>query len=336
MTAHHHKITSLNKIAGSFAFRCEMVLVALACVCGTARRIDAADPSDVRGEHNVVLRVTREHFDDLTRDEFRKTVPVERPLLSAWVSGTSVIEGRVKVEMEADDDEAVFTVILNGEAHTESISSVRSVRVHGGGDTTFRVEKRIIFNGIAYRGEPTKVTLENVPFTSHIESTRRGFLGRLAVRIAERRLPRMQPVALRILEEDARTMLRDEFDQLAGDLISRLNKTTPIEETIMKVFPHTEEWIYDLSTTDEYIQVSAGPRGFRFPDLPERARRDPVELWIRVKKGGVDAEVGLAWHTAQKVLRKFALRLATLPKPLRDEAAIRQVEDWVVIAVGRG
>ncbi|HHK42135.1 MAG TPA: hypothetical protein ENJ50_06935, partial [Planctomycetaceae bacterium] len=46
-------------------------------------------------EHGVVLRVTREHFDQMTRDEFRETVPIERRVLSAWVSGTPVIEGRV-------------------------------------------------------------------------------------------------------------------------------------------------------------------------------------------------------------------------------------------------
>ena len=315
----------------SLAFAATTLLVATSGVGRGPRSASAAtDASEPAPEHAVVLRVTREHFDQMTRDEFRETVPIERQVLSAWVSGTSVIKGRVWIEMTADEDEAVFTVVLEGKATTTSVSSVRSIRVHGGGEAAFHAEKRVHFDGVAYRGEPARVSLAGVPRVTCIESTRRGLLGRLAVRIARRQVAKMQPAAAQILEEDARQELRSEFDRLGEELIAKLNETTPLEETIQLMFPETKDWIYDLSTTEEHIQVSVGPRGYRFPQLPPRDQHAPVELWVRVAGGSVDPEASRVWNAAQHLVRSFLAGMAGDAASGKD-TTIDRVGDWVVI-----
>ena len=90
----------------------------------------------------------------------------------------------------------------------------------------------------------------------------------------------------------------------------------------MWLFPETEAWVYDLSTTDECIQASVGPKDFRFPKLPKRAdghRPDPVELWIRTGDTKARAEVLKVWNTAQRLLR------ATVP----DDAHRGRIEQLV-------
>ena len=83
------------------------------------------------------------------------------------------------------------------------------------------------------------MSLTTAPYIGRIASTRRGLIGRIAVRIARQRVARMRPVATAIVERDTREMIRAEFDQLADELITELNQTTPVEETIMVLYPET-------------------------------------------------------------------------------------------------
>jgi hypothetical protein len=104
------------------------------------------------------------------------------------------------------------------------------------------------------------------------------------------------------------------------------------------MFPETKTWVYDLSTTDEYIQASAGPEGFRFPELPNRGedrQRDPVELWIRTGNAKVNSEVLGMWNIAQGLLRTFVPQGVDVPESLRGQAVAEQVQNWVVIAIGQ-
>ena len=337
---HPHTISRFRLTAGKR--RVALMALCVGLLAGPALAEESPNSTLVpvagNGEHDLVLRVTKQHFDDLTRDEFHETVPVERQFLLARVSGTAHVEGRVKVEMETDEDEAVFLVTLDGEVRTTTVSSARSLRIHSSGTTTYHAQKRVLFDGVAYRGQPTTVSLTHDSHVGQIASTRRGILGRLVVRIAQRIVPKMAPEVSRTVEREARTLIRNEFDQIAGELIVELNKTTPIEETIMRLFPETETWVYDLSTTDQYIQAGVGPKGLRFPELPKRAegrRHDPVELWIRTEDAKARADVLKMWSVAQEVLATIAPENADLPEPIRGQATAEQVGDWVVITIGK-
>lgn len=254
--------------------------------------------------------------------------------MSAWLTGESEVEGQVTVELEADDDSASFLVTLVGSAESTTVSSARSIRIYGGASSTFRATKRVLFDGVEYHGEPTSVELQTRSRVRSIRSTRRGLVGRLAVSVAQRQLPRLRPQAQRIADRDNRRMLRREFDQLADELIVELNKTTPVEETIMRLFPETQTWVYNLSTTDDYIQASAGPKGMQFPELPRRSGADPVELWLRTGDGAVKPEVLAFWNVAQDLLREAIPEDTELPQPLRGDATADQVGEWTVISIG--
>ncbi|PHS11135.1 MAG: hypothetical protein COA78_10360 [Blastopirellula sp.] len=287
-------------------------------------------------EHNLVMRVTREHFDNLMHDEFEETIPVDRAVLSTWVTGSSQVKGQVDVELESDVDEAIFIVTLDGQAHSTTVSSERSVRVHSTGITTFHAEKRIHFDGLAYHGKPTVVTLEQETEIGDIVSTRDGFIGRLSVKIARRRIPQIQPEVSRIIKQDTKQAIQEEFDTMANELIEKLNKTTPLEETILLLYPKSKDWVYSLSTTGDHIQASVGPKGLRFPELPIRAdgHRDPVEIWVRTGQVKVKTRVINVWNNAQDVLKLAYLAGVKLPEIVRGDIKLEEVEDWVVIPLG--
>jgi hypothetical protein len=287
-------------------------------------------------EHSLVMRVTREHFDNLMHDEFEETIPVDRAVLSTWVTGSSEVTGQVDVELESDVDEAIFIVTLDGQAHSTTVSSERSVRIHGTGITTFNAEKRIHFDGLAYHGKPTVVTLEHETEIGNVVSTRDGFIGRISVNIARRRIPEMQPEVSRIIKQDTEQAIQEEFDTMANELIAKLNKTTPLEETILLLYPKSKDWVYSLSTTDDHIQASIGPKGMRFPELPKRADgdRDPVEIWVRTGQVKVKTNVLNVWNNAQGLLKLAYLAGAKLPEIVRGDIKLEEVEDWVVFPLG--
>ena len=63
------------------------------------------------------------------------------------------------------------------------------------------------------------------------------------------------------------------MDELAEKIISRLNRTTGLHESLNRLFPETKGWEFQLSTDPAFIQAAYGPPGIEVPILPENPGR---------------------------------------------------------------
>src|SRR6516165_164664 len=77
--------------------------------------------------------------------------------------------------------------------------------------------------------------------------------------------------------------LKNFVDGLAAEIVAKLDRATPVEKSLNRLFPETREWVFQMSANAEFIQAAYGPRGAPGPVLPEnpaRLKDVRLELWL--------------------------------------------------------
>ena len=118
----------------------------------------------------------------------------------------------------------------------------------------------------------------------------------------------------------------------------QLNETTPVEETVNRLFPETREWEFQMSSDDQFLQAAYGAPGAVIPGIPEfpsNMKEVRLEAWLRstTEEAKLLAEMSkrpLAKQLVQRYLETTLPELAALA----DERSVDAVDSWVVIRVG--
>ncbi|MBN2022238.1 MAG: hypothetical protein JW809_05545 [Pirellulales bacterium] len=297
----------------------------------------AAD-ARTRRETAIVLRISLELFDDLTKDEFDEDLTVQTRILGADVRGTARAVGRVTVEPETSPQEAAFVIKVAGEARSQTVASQGPVRAFSRGTTKFEARKRIRFDGRAFHAEKTEARVEHRASIERVATSFNGLVGRVVQRLACHHIGQVRRRAERIVAADTEADIVAQFDDIGEDLVAELNETSKLEQTVAQLFPEAKSWEYRLTATDRYLQAAVGPEGCAPPTLPVAAddvTDAPVEVWIRTTSASAALVDTLrAWNQSHHQLRTY------LPIPESDEARLVDnaqaiaVGPWVVVAVG--
>lgn len=165
-------------------------------------------------------------------------------------------------------------------------------------------------------------------------SRRSGLIGGVVRRIGRRMIDRSKREIDAAVEQITKEMIEGEIDHLAKELLSELNQTTKFEESVTQYFPETASWVYHLATAERFLLAGAGPRGARFPDLPEAEPKALVELWFRTTPlEAMMLQMLVPWKVAYELLREF------LPdheaKQIAEAVTLESKDGWSVIRVGR-
>jgi len=127
-------------------------------------------------------------------------------------------------------------------------------------------------------------------------------------------------------------------EDLADEIVGRLNRTTPVEESLNRLFPETKDWGFQLSTDANFIQAAYGPPGSEaiiLPENPNRLKNARLELWLHSSTKGAEAMAKLSKSPLAKQLIQRYLE-ATLPElaALAEERSVAAVGSWIVISIG--
>ena len=172
----------------------------------------------------------------------------------------------------------------------------------------------------------------------HIEGRRGRPLGRAIGRV-------MQPVGQLIVPRAANEAmpvgnqyLKTFVNEFADEIITTLNRTTPVEVSLHRLFPETKDWEFYLSTDPGFIQAAYGPPNAELPILPENPGRLEdmrLEMWVRSTTQGAQTLDTLSKQPLARQLIQAYLE-ATLPElaELTEERSVTAVGPWVVICIG--
>jgi hypothetical protein len=132
--------------------------------------------------------------------------------------------------------------------------------------------------------------------------------------------------------------LKNFVDELAEQIITKLDRTTPVEKSMNRLFPETRDWVFQMSTDSQFIQAAFGPRSSKVPVLPEnpgRLKDVRLELWLH---STVTEAQDLVKLSKQPLFKKLAHKYLETILPelaaLADNRSLDSVGPWLVISVG--
>ena len=300
----------------------------------------AQAPPPQQGAIKAVVRIKKELIDDVVaRKEIIAAVPYDAIVLGFRCQG--VIDGRanLSVDITTAKDEATFVVNGRGTATTYARGVCGPIVAMGPGWGPFVTRTVLHFDGRKFIAEETVPWAEVHGELDHVEGrhgTRIGrAAGRLIVPIGRLLVPRAEEQAAPIGEYYLRTYV----DNLTQEIIGKLNRSAPVEESLHRVFPETTNWVFQMSANVQYLQAAYGPRSAPVPELPENPGRHKdirLELWLKSTTTEAQALAKLSKAPlAKELVSKYLEALVPELAALTDNRFVDSVGPWLVISIGR-
>jgi hypothetical protein len=317
-----------------------LVLVAACASLLAAVPVRGQTPPAPPEEIQVVARISKQFIEDVAgREEIVASVPYCNEMVRGF-RFQGVIDGRGKlsVDMKTTQDEAIFVVTSHGTAATCAQGVCGPVVAMGPAWGSFTSQTLVRYDGRKFHLVETTPWAEVQGELERVEG-RRGRLvgravGRLALPVGRHLVPRVEAEATPVAEK----ILKNYVDELAGEIITRLDRTNPVEKSLNRVFPETRDWVFHMSTDPVFIQAAFGPRNAKVPVLPENPAQFKdvrLELWFHTTATEAQDLVKLSKNPLAKALVQEYLEtvfpeLAALSK----NRSLDAVGPWLVISVG--
>ena len=159
-------------------------------------------------------------------------------------------------------------------------------------------------------------------------------VGRLVRPVGQHLVPRAEAEATPIGEY----YLTGFVNEVANQIVTKLDRTTPVEKSLNRIFPESKDWVFQMSTDPRFIQAAYGPRGSKVPYLPEnpgRLKDVRLELWLH----STDTEAGDLVKLSKEPLAKGLMHKyleTVLPElaALAENRSLDSVGPWLVISIG--
>lgn len=289
-------------------------------------------------EIGIVLRISDQLFEELTRDTVTSAFPVRRNVDGRMVYGDAVGEGTTSVRLEVSDSDADAEIIVavKGTTNARLYSRVGPVTVHFSTRGQFDSELRLHFDGIRYHADPATSTSRNCSTVDRVCARRRGPVGKLVERVGGRMADNAIAEVNEVIEDVSVEILNETFDEAAVELVAELNQTTEFEKQIAKYFPETANWMYHLDTHEHYIVAGIAPPEAEFPAIFDQQDEHPhalLEMWLKTTPGEAAMLQMMAdWGIAYDLLKGFVPEEDR--EELADEVKLIRRGEWSVIQIG--
>lgn len=294
------------------------------------------DKETKRDSMAVVVRVSKEMFEDLTRHSIDMTVPVNRRVEQYTITGEANGKGVTDIELIESDEHAQCVISVTGTVVGRLRSDVGPAIARMTTRAKFRTEKTVRFDGDDFLGLPTDTTARNCSNIDSVCAKKRGPIGRIVevigTKIAKKSLPEVNLAAQNATTE----ILSDTMEKAVAELIAELNVDMQIGPLVDKYFPETAEWKPRLATRSNYMQAGFGPPASEFPKHLSPSDDEIsalAEIWVRLTPGQAmlvnlmsDLDVGY------DLLREYMPDEEA--RALADDIKIDRREEWTVISYG--
>jgi hypothetical protein len=296
-------------------------------------------PPAQKGELQAVVRISKQFIEDVAaREEILASIPYNAVVLGFDCQGVINGRGKLSVEMKTAQGEATFLVHSRGTAETYVRGVLGPVVALGPAWGPFASQTSVRFDGRKFSVIETTPWAEVHGQLDCVEGRHGTAVGRAVGRVArpfgQHLVPRAEADATPI----AKYYLKNFVDELAEKIVTRLDRTTPVEKSLNRIFPETKDWVFQMSGDSRFIQAAYGPRGSKVPVLPENpAHLKDVRLEMWLHSTATEAQ-DLVKLSKQPLARQLVQRYveATLPElaALAEERSLTSVGPWLVISIG--
>jgi hypothetical protein len=294
-----------------------------------------AKPAEIK----AVVRISKKFIEDVAaKEEISATIPYNARVLRFNFQGMAEGKANLSVEMNTSDGEAAFIVNSRGTAHTYARGVRGPIVALAPVCAPFTARSVVRFDGRKFSQVETTPSAHVHIELDRIEGRRGGVAGRVVGRLArplgQLLIPRAEAQATPIGE----SYLKNFVDELAEDIVTKLNRKTPVEKSLNRLYPETKDWIFRMSSDAHFIQAAYGPRGAALPVLPEnpgRLKDVRIELWMHTtSKEAQDLAKLSKQPLAKNLVHKYLETVVPELAALTENRSVDSVGEWLVISVG--
>jgi hypothetical protein len=317
-----------------------LVFVAACALLLAAVPVRGQDPPAPPGEIQVVARISKRFIEDVAaREEIVASVPYCNEMVVGFCF-QGVIDGRGKlsVEMKTIEGEANFVVTSHGTAQTCAWGVRGPIVAIGPAWGSFASQTLVRYDGRKFHQVETTPWADVNGELEHVEGRRGRPIGRavgcLALPVGRHLVPRAEAEAIPVAER----ILKNYVDELATEIVARLDRTNPVEKSLNRLYPETRDWIFHMSSDPQLIQAAFGPRNAKVPVLPEnpaQLKDVRLELWLHSTATEAKDLVELSRNPLAKALiQKYLETVFPELATLSANRSLDAVGPWIVISIG--
>lgn len=174
---------------------------------------DESDASVFPQPDAVHIRLGNAYLNRRYAREIDRTAPVRDYILGTPIRGTSRVDGRVTLAATPDETNGALLVRVRGVAHSRTVGAHPPVWIHSRATTNFFGVKRIKITPDGVTFSPAQVRATTVSRGAGISTSLPRLRGRIARRIATRRVEASRPQADRISAAHNRDRIARDIDR---------------------------------------------------------------------------------------------------------------------------
>jgi hypothetical protein len=326
-------------IVHNAARRAGLVPFAVCASLLAALPVRGQDSPPQRLEIKAVVRISKDLIEDVAgRQEIVATIPLNAIVLGFRCEGVIDGRGKLSVNTTTAQGDATFVINARGTAQTYTRGVRGPIVAAGPAWGPFASQTVVRFDGRKFTSAGTTPWAEVHGELECLEGrhgTRAGrAVGRLLLPVGRRLIPRAEAEATPIGEYYLTTFV----DNLAEKIVTKLNQTTPVEQSLHRLFPETKDWGFQMSADAQFIQAAYGPEGSAVPVLPEnpgRLKDVRLELWVQSTNKEAEALAKLSRQPlAKPLINKYLETILPELAALAEERSVDSVGSWLVISIG--
>lgn len=298
----------------------------------------SADPPSTPPE--VVLRVSHDLLDELVPPSLSQTFEIDTTVESTRFRGNGIAAGLIDVQLEPDQDGAVFVVAIQGESRKHFSGSQDPIRFRARSDGPFTTTTRVTFDGRRFQTGVTRSWSRQSTSIHGLCSRQKGLVGKVVRQIGWQRVCDSRSKMNKYISERVENGVSDALDDVVVNLVDELNELIAgeIMSTLKEVNPTSENWTWQLSTGKDSLQAAVGPHTkpnlLNVDPLAHQKLRADIEVWIRLSpEEATLLGLGGIWADSHDLLKGMLSKdqAALLP----EDAKLEAIDNWALISIGR-
>jgi hypothetical protein len=305
----------------------------------------------------AVIRLSERWFASRLGGQVIEDSDVDQVILNTHVRGRARTTATPAMKLQDDPKRASLQIVFTGITHSKTVGRNGPAILHSRSQTRFTATKQIVFTpGEGFEAQPAHVEAKTETFTDDIQSTRGGWIGRLVVRRAWKKVAASKPLSTEIARQNATQRIAAAIDRKIDDLLVDWNRAADLRETLALLRNGDGSAGYCCCSTPHYVEFALPGNEQDGPvtaSPPHLANLDaPIQIWIHrslvpERLLSTVARIQATQSTAQDILTRLGRVVpVSLPWSPPDTSLVsgqtscrknaieyQFVEDWTVVSL---
>src|SRR5262249_22453817 len=219
-------------------------------------------PPAPQDQIKVLARISKQFIEDVAaREDVVATVPYNAKVLGFRAQGVANGLAKLSVDFRTAPDEATFIVSSYGSSQIYARAIRGPIVAMGPATIPFTSQTFVRFDGRKFHLGGTTPAAPGHFQLDRIERRPRrpvgAARGRFVPSVGLRLVPRAEAEARPIGEYYVKSFA----DGFAEEIVTKLDRTTPVEKSLNRLFPEMRDWGFHMSADSQFLQAAFGPPG---------------------------------------------------------------------------